>query len=230
MGDVGRPMEWFIWGNGEGRSKAHPSLVCKEKETGVQGSIPRLRGDTIKPFASGASDETISLEDQFAGLTDEQDADNEELSDVEWEGWMQDLDRQARLEPATFGEIASPSPLSSPPWPEVFHQHYPSALKFCRPTASASPNSSIFLESGLSPAPIPTARGPGCMTTTITSTVSVGTEAAICRQRSSTITAVGVGSRLKLKKEKAGVKEKNIQPDSSEKNGNRDASVDIITD
>lgn len=196
MGDVGLAMDWV------------------------------LRGDSsiMWPTIGGRRNSTDTK------MSDEEGGD-EELSDVEWRGWMRDLERQARsrqyLDPsqrrrrvASCGISSSPVPSSPDSDP---HFLFPFASTFTSPSKSSSsadrlasnqdhrhafaqrPRSPLSADDLSAMSLMPPLHG-GRITTTITSTVSVGTNPASTRRRSSTVTA-GMGSRLRKKKDKGKEKE-----------------------
>lgn len=164
-------------------------------------------------------------------MSDEEDG-AEELSDVEWRGWMRDLERQARTQQyidasqrrrrAVSCGIMTSSPIPSSPDSEP-HFLFPFTSTFNSPSKSSSsadrlasnqnhrhafaqrPRSPLSAEDMSAMSSMPPLHG-GRITTTITSTVSVGTDTVSTRRRSSTVTA-GVSSRLRKKKDKGKGKE-----------------------
>lgn len=197
MGDVGLAMDWVLRGDS---SITWPSTEARRPSTDAE------------------------MSDAEGG--------DEELSDVEWRGWMRDLERQARSRQyldagqrrrrvASCGVMPSSSISSSPDSEPNFV--IPFASTFTSPSKSLSsadrlasnqdhrhafaqrPRSPLSAEDVSTMSLVPPLHA-GRITTTITSTVSVGTDPVITRRRSSTVTA-GMSSRLRKKKDKGKEKE-----------------------
>jgi hypothetical protein len=216
-------VECLMWGgNDESRPKSALIDENAEAETGANGG--RLGRDMIGIVASEARDSTIGLRDQLVGLENELDADKEQLSDVEWEGWMRDLDRQVQVEEGHRLDVTNRgnsgitplSPLSST-LTQSFRHRFSSTPAFCPPTSSYNSLStsadfaSQFPEDSPSASALPIRPSRG-RTTTVTSTVNVGTEAITSRQRSCTVTTASMDWSPLRKKEKGKDKAKNTEP------------------
>lgn len=188
MGDVGLAMDWVL-----------------------RGAISSASTGGRRPSTDGI-------------FSDEDDS--EEMSDVEWSGWMRDLERQAqtrqhlnlsqkRQKVVSCGLPSSP--ISSSPDSDG-HFHFPFTSTFTSPPKSPNPADrwaskqdhrhafahrprSPLSAEDMSELSLMPSLYSGRIATTITSTVSVGTDSAKARRRSSTITA-GMGSRLLRKKDK----------------------------
>lgn len=149
---------------------------------------------------------------------------------------MRDLERQALTRQHLISSqrrrrvVSCSSPVSSSPDSET-HSHFPFASTFISPTKSLSPDrlasnqdhrhafahrprSPLSADDTAEVSLIPSLHT-GRITTTITSTVSVGPDPVKPRRRSSTVTA-GMGSRLLKKKDKGKEKE-------SERTGSKDS-------
>ncbi|KAH0833266.1 hypothetical protein J3R83DRAFT_12329 [Lanmaoa asiatica] len=101
MGDVGKPMAWVLWtekGIGEtllGNIRHHREAFSREMQ---------YKTTTVLP-------------DIYCGSDDDSDDDSE----MEWEGWMRDLERQSRAKERSEMPISSTvsRPLPSPPLSEA---------------------------------------------------------------------------------------------------------------
>ncbi|KAF7979766.1 hypothetical protein HWV62_40786 [Athelia sp. TMB] len=211
VGEISKAKEWIMWGkdvvdSAEGSAR-------EDTETEESTTMRRKRRDTLVTLASIASDGTIGLTDpppplltrptSVHGREGESESEDETLSDVEWEGWMRDLDRQSSVrEEARRRQHKHPMnrTLSSYSSSESL-PHRPRALTLTTltpvsPTASSSnlrsPEMSLM---------------PGHEQHPLGSPVASPT-----RRRSSTVTAASVGSRLLRKKEKGKEKERDPPP------------------
>lgn len=205
MGDVGRPLNWFIWeDDDESRLKPYLDLVGKRK-AGASGG--RLKRDTSRTIASGSDDRDTLWEYKLAELVDDSEyvTDDEELSDIEWKGWMGDLDRQIqveqfhRLDTTSRGNEGIFWPSLSLSSTEPVRHHYSNSLATTSSYESSMTSTDRSLQisgDALSPFVLPRRR----RMASITSTVSAGTEAIPSQQCSSNVTAESMGSRLLRKK------------------------------
>jgi len=172
----------------------------------------------------------VTLLGVSAGPAIEDISSEEDISEVEWEGWMRDLSRQRRLHQQKAHKETAPTVVSSPlsSSPESESQHVIRSLaSTISPTTSPSPSSDHFVTHHhhhhrpaivkKSQLPV-TARGGswgnsrGLITPTITSTVTVGNpvkSTKSTRKRSSTVTAAPVGSKLLKKRETTGSSKSN---------------------
>lgn len=233
MGDVGKAMEALLLG--ESASGGNDDMEAVDEIVNVA------------PIADDGSD----IDDSGSAFDGE---DSEEYSDAEWEGWMRDLERQARVKRHADAQNWDTSTPTSPR--QIGHRHHnntiPSSplssspesdsrrpLRSLASTLSSSTSSAFSSTSSdhfathqhhrstyvhrprspLSNEELSAAQVKphgGRMTTTITSTVSVGTAppTAYTRRRSSTVTAAGSGSgsgsKLFKRKEKGKEKEASI--------------------
>lgn len=244
VGDVGKAMEWVMWGKDEGQGdeevKGEPGKG-KGKEEGEGedtedgGWVRRRRRDTIGTMASVASDGTVGPAESFissSGVSRRStgigrgdgvaDDDEEVLSDVEWEGWMRDLDRQSKVEKeaqrrkehkdrearqlavdASDRTISNQSSTDSlRPRPRAL------TLTILAPTSPTTASVSSFTRCPDTPST------PSGILTVSTSPGSATGSPAISpvRRRSSTVTAANMGSRLLRKKDKGKEKEKEKEP------------------
>ena len=143
----------------------------------------RSRRDTVATSGSGRSEATIQPSQSADGSKPVDGF--EELSDVEWEGWIRDLDRQTEVEALrrrdeTVIDCSPRQDSPSPPQPglstESFHQRTRTAT-FSRsiPLASALPSTLAHIPSNNPP------------TSSATRTASVGL-ALRSRRRPKTVT------------------------------------------
>lgn len=174
----------------------------------------RSRRDTVATFGSGQSEGTIQTNRSSDARKPVDDSDDhgyessepEELSDVEWEGWIRDLDRQTEVEglrrrDETTTGVSDQRPdyqshLPSPSSSESFHQRTRTVSSSpSMSSASASPSTSIDIPSNNLPRPHYQSFASG-----VTSTVSVGPP--LSRKRSTTVTVNSVLRRKDKGKDK----------------------------
>ncbi|KAH7912340.1 hypothetical protein BJ138DRAFT_1178917 [Hygrophoropsis aurantiaca] len=203
MGDVGKPMAWVLWTDrGLGES--------------LLGNIRNQR----QTFTQEMQYKSNSLS---ASIYSQDDSDTEDESEMEWEGWMRDLERQNRTElSAKMSQSSrrpshSPSPLPSPPLSDTSS---PGRTRIRTPSLTL-PRSAISPSVNYPMPPYPNidtlmqdpslregfSRTSGDLTcisdrmnTTTISTVSVGPP--LPRRRSSTMTS-GRASKITKDKEKS---------------------------
>ena len=171
----------------------------------------------------------VALRGVSVGTPDEDISSAEDISDVEWEGWMRDLSRQRRICLQAAHKESAPgdmsSPLSSSPESDPHHvirslastispafssassydhfttdyNHRPTIVKRSQPSAATGDGS--------------WGNSRGFIAPTITSTVTVGNPVKSeknTRKRSSTVTAPPVGSKLLKKKDPTGFLKPNL--------------------
>ncbi|KAH7927954.1 hypothetical protein BV22DRAFT_1031290 [Leucogyrophana mollusca] len=209
MGDVGKPMAWVLW---------------TEKGLGdsLLGNIRRQR----QTFTQEMQYKSNSLATSLCS-DDESDTDGE--SEMEWEGWMRDLERQSRTKlpgrtsrsPLGSRQGLSVSHSSSPlPSPPLSDSSSPGRPRNRTPSLTLPRSSTTGSISYPTSPPYPSIdtlmrnppsreefsrvsndfpRAPDRMKTTTTSTVTVGSAPA--RRRSSTLTP-GIVAKLIKDKEK----------------------------
>ncbi|KAG1747141.1 uncharacterized protein EDB91DRAFT_71315 [Suillus paluster] len=193
MGDVGKPLALVLWSESTRRD---PSLhdIHNQRFVFSQGISSKSYTSSYAPYSSSVAGET----------------DGE--SEMEWEGWMRDLERQGRVKqyhPQTTmhspsnseHQPPSPLPLSSPPLSDASSQGSPRGHSPPH-SPSAYPTINNVIQNG-DPFSRPSleSRVPGRIKTTTVSTVSVGTVPSPPRRRSSTLTPGGL-SRLMRDKER----------------------------
>lgn len=148
----------------------------------------------------------------------------DDISDVEWEGWMRDLSRQRKVHRKSQAQKESmdaivSSPLSSSPESDS-HYVIRSLASTLSPSFSSTSSSDQYgshhhyrstvikrPQSPVGPTDGSQVASRKIMTNTITSTVTVGSSAKVTkntRKRSSTVTAAPIGSKLLKKKETSG--------------------------
>ncbi|KAG0705730.1 hypothetical protein DFH29DRAFT_905700 [Suillus ampliporus] len=193
MGDVGKPLAFVLWSE---HVRRNPSLhdIHNQRFAFSQGMGSKSSTSSYAPYSSSEAGET----------------DGE--SEMEWEGWMRDLERQGRVKQhhpqvtlhspsGSEYQPPSPSPLPSPPLSDASSQgsprgHSPPHSPSAYPTINnVIQNGDPFSRSSLE------SRVPGRIKTTTVSTVSVGTAHSFPRRRSSTLTPVSL-SRLMKDKER----------------------------
>ncbi|KAH7884681.1 hypothetical protein F5I97DRAFT_1929521 [Phlebopus sp. FC_14] len=202
MGDVGRPMAWVLWAE---RGLSSPLTGSTEKQRRkISQDVRRLVSPDI--------------------YDRENDSDSDGDSEIEWEGWMRDLERQGRVReqyahgsvfirpaPNAYDTWNASTPLPSSPLSDVSStgsirgpsSSHVSATNFFVPSAPY-PNISNVIENTAVAEDrfsVEMARLPEKMKTTVISTVSVGPATPPPRRRSSTLTS-GVVSKLVKDKDK----------------------------
>jgi hypothetical protein len=195
MGDVGKPLAFVLW----------------SENTRRESSLHDIRNPRFA-FSQGMSHK--SSNSSFAQCSDSESGEIDGESEMEWEGWMRDLERQGSVKqhhtdhekiihfPSdSEHQPSSPSPLPTPPLSDASSQgsprgHSPPHSPPAYPTINnviqyGDPFSRTSLELRVP--------GPRVKNTTV-STVSVGTAPhASPRRRSSTLTP---GSLSRLMKER----------------------------
>ena len=227
-------------------SPSTPTLYSKELDT--FGSIlahtptqlgivpyPEWRLEMVdKAHYAGMGDLGLAMQVALLGVSAgpaiEDISSEEDISDVEWEGWMRDLSRQRRLHRQKAHKETAPAVVSSPlsSSPESESQYVVRSLvSTISPTFSPSSSSDHFVTHHhhhlpaivkKSQPPVTASGGSwgnsrGLITPTITSTVTVGNpvkSTKSTRKRSSTVTAAPVGSKLLKKRETTGTSKSNL--------------------
>ncbi|KIJ66645.1 hypothetical protein HYDPIDRAFT_127846 [Hydnomerulius pinastri MD-312] len=201
MGDVGKPLAWVLW---------------TEKGVGdsLIGNIRKQR----QAFSQEMQYKTSVIPSDIYSGYDDSDSDGD--SEMEWEGWMRDLERQGRVKQsdkdttsAAFrqaqGRSSISTPLPSPPLSEASSSGSPrgrtTSLSTPNPATGSHPHtyypniSNVIQNHGAGEAfslhSAELARAPERIKTTTVSTVSVGPPPSPARRRSSTLTP-GVGPKL----------------------------------
>ncbi|KAG2074172.1 hypothetical protein BDR04DRAFT_1229434 [Suillus decipiens] len=195
MGDVGRPLAFVLWSENAHRE---PSLYDIRS--------PRFA------FSQGMCHK--SSIGSFAPYSDSEPGETDGESEMEWEGWMRDLERQGSVKqhhvhhqkiihcPSDSDQPPSPSPLPTPPLSDGSSQGSPrGSSPPCSPSAYPTINNVIQCADTFSRTSLEL-RVSGRVKNTTVSTVSVGTAPRTSlRRRSSTLTP-GSLSRLMKDREK----------------------------
>lgn len=193
MGDVGRPLAFVLWSENAHRE---PSLYDIRS--------PRFA------FSQGMCHK--SSIGSFAPYSDSEPGETDGESEMEWEGWMRDLERQGSVKqhhvhhqkiihcPSDSDQPPSPSPLPTPPLSDGSSQGSPRGCSPPRsPSAYPTINNVIQCADTFSRTSLEL-RVSGRVKNTTVSTVSVGTAPRTSlRRRSSTLTP---GSLSRLMKDR----------------------------
>lgn len=195
MGDVGKPLAFVLWSE---NAHQEPSLYDIRS--------PRFA------FSQGMCRKSSTS--SFAPYSDSESGEIDGESEMEWEGWMRDLERQGSVKqchahhqkiihsPSDSDQPPSPSPLPTPPLSDVSSQGSPRGYSPPRsPPAYPTINNVIQCADSFSRTSLEL-RVPGRVKNRMVSTVSVGTVPhTSLRRRSSTLTP-GSLSRLMKDREK----------------------------
>ncbi|OJA18877.1 hypothetical protein AZE42_06290 [Rhizopogon vesiculosus] len=212
MGDVGKPLALILWSE-------------------------RSRGDSLlhdirnQRYAFSQGRSYKSSTSSYAPYSDSEPGDTDGESEMEWEGWMRDLERQGSvkqqhpdksLHSPSGSEHQFPSPpisSSSPPSPPLSDA---SSRGHSPPhSPSAYPTIDKVIQNGDAfPRPSLDSRVPSMIKTTTISTVSVGSASSPPRRRSSTVTPGGL-SRLMKDKDKDRPGRDVARPSTAVANGSR---------
>lgn len=205
MGDVGKPLALIL-------------------------SSERSRGDTLlhdirnQRYAFSQGRSYKSSTGSHAPFSGPEAGDTDGESEMEWEGWMRDLERQGSVKQHPIKLLHSPSgsehqlptppvhsPLPSPPHSDASGYSPPHSPSAYPTIGNVIQNGNAFSNPSLD------SRMPGKMKITTVSTVSVGTASSPPRRRSSTLTPGGL-SRLMRDKDGGDV---GARPSTAAPNGSR---------